>query len=179
MPKYIAFLRAVNIGGHTVKMEHLRGLFEALGFANVATFIASGNVIFESGESPAALEQKIQTHLRATLGYAVETFLRTPAELAQILQHKPFSDEELSAEGHGLHIAFLRDAPRAEAQAAMLARRTAVDDFSFHGREMYWLCRGRFSDSLFKGNLEKLLGGPATVRNSTTVRKLAAKYPSY
>ncbi len=48
MPKYVALLRAINVGGHTVKMDHLRRLFEALGFTNVETFIASGNVIFDS-----------------------------------------------------------------------------------------------------------------------------------
>jgi len=48
MTRYIAFLRAINVGGHTVKMEHLRGIFESMGFSNVETFIASGNVIFAS-----------------------------------------------------------------------------------------------------------------------------------
>jgi uncharacterized protein (DUF1697 family) len=46
MPKYVAFLRAINVGGHTVKMDHLRRLFEALGFTNVETFIASSDVVF-------------------------------------------------------------------------------------------------------------------------------------
>ena len=47
MPRYITFLRAINVGGHTVKMDRLREIFESLGFANVETFIASGNVVFE------------------------------------------------------------------------------------------------------------------------------------
>jgi uncharacterized protein (DUF1697 family) len=47
MNKHIAFLRAINVGGHTVKMDTLRQLFESLGFTNVETFLASGNVIFE------------------------------------------------------------------------------------------------------------------------------------
>ena len=48
MPRYIAFLRALNVGGHTVKMDHLRSLFEALGFGGVESFIASGNIIFDT-----------------------------------------------------------------------------------------------------------------------------------
>ena len=49
MPRYIAFLRAINVGGHnTVKMDFLRQLFESLGFSNVETFIASGNIVFET-----------------------------------------------------------------------------------------------------------------------------------
>jgi len=60
MPKFIAFLRAINVGGHVVKMDQLRRFFEALGFANVETFIASGNVIFESkSKDPAALQRQI------------------------------------------------------------------------------------------------------------------------
>ena len=69
MPKYVAFLRAINVGGHTVKMEHLRILFEELGFENVETFIASGNVIFDSKtKSTKTLETKIEKHLRQALG---------------------------------------------------------------------------------------------------------------
>jgi len=61
LAKYIAFLRAINVGGHTVKMDHLRSLFEALGFSNVETFIASGNVIFESkSKSTRALERRLR-----------------------------------------------------------------------------------------------------------------------
>ena len=57
MPRYIAFLRAINVGGHTVKMDRLREIFESLGFANVETFIASGNVVFETtAGDTAALE---------------------------------------------------------------------------------------------------------------------------
>ena len=73
--KYVAFLRAINVGGHTVKMDHLRNLFESMGFANVETFIASGNVIFDSKtKSTAALEMEIENQLQAALGYEVRRF---------------------------------------------------------------------------------------------------------
>ena len=78
MTVYIAFLRAINVGGRTVKMDRLRGLFEHLGYADVETFIASGNVIFQSpAEDTRALEQQIEAHLAASLGYEVATFVRT------------------------------------------------------------------------------------------------------
>ena len=74
MPKYFAFLRAINVGGHTVKMDYLRALFEALGFANVETFIASGNVIFETkSKDTNALQREIEKHLHQALGYEVAT----------------------------------------------------------------------------------------------------------
>ena len=179
VPRFVAFLRAINVGGHTVKMEHLRGLFEALGFLHVETFIASGNVIFESPiTNIRSLEQEIESHLQRSLGYSVTTFIRSTAELATIANYKPFTPAELDTEGNSLYIAFLSDLPAAEAQQKLIAFRTDIDDFHFHGRELYWLCRKKMSDSLFSGALlEKTIGLPATIRNSTTVKKLAAKYP--
>src|SRR5688572_10594132 len=107
MPKYVAFLRAINVGGHTVKMDALRRLFEALGFVNVETFIASGNVIFDSpSKDTKALEKKIESYLRETLGYEVATFIRTIAEVAAIADYKPFIDAELKAEGNTLYVGF-------------------------------------------------------------------------
>ncbi len=177
MPKYIAFLRAINVGGHTVKMDYLRTLFEDLGFSYVETFIASGNVIFDSpAKNSRTIERKIEDYLQEKLGYAVATFIRRAAELATVAAYKPFSDAELNGEGHRLYIGFLQDKPTDEAIEKMMSMRTAVDEFHLNGREIYWLCRTSFSDSLFKGNVEKILGSPVTLRNSTTVKKLAAKY---
>ena len=178
MPKYIAFLRAINVGGHTVKMDRLRGLFEVMGHSNVETFIASGNVVFDAtSKTPAALEKKIAVQLQVSLGYEVATFIRTPTELAAIIRYKPFSDAELNAAGHTLYIGFLPEPPSAAARNKLLASATKFYDFHIYGREVYWLCRKRFSESEFSGKqLEKTLGLPATLRNSTTVKKIAAKY---
>src|ERR1041385_3864079 len=97
MPRYIAFLRAINVGGHnTVTMDFLRHFFESLGFAHVETFIASGNIVFETASKNAqALERKIESGLRAALGYEVVAFVRTGAELAAIASYKPFSPAHL------------------------------------------------------------------------------------
>ena len=178
MPKYVAFLRAINVGGHTVKMDYLRKLFEALGFTKVETFIASGNVIFDSpSRSATGLEKKIEASLQQTLGYAVVTFIRSSAELADIASYKPFADEELSAAGNTLYIGFLTASPSDAAKQKLLALNLKLNDFHLHGRELYWLLRTKFSDSEFSGaRLEKTLGMPVTLRNSTTVKKLAAKY---
>jgi uncharacterized protein (DUF1697 family) len=176
MPKYVAFLRAINVGGHTVKMEYLRQLFEALEFSNVETFIASGNVIFDSkSKNTKALEKKIEDCLQETLGYRVATFIRSLTQLAEISNYKPFSAAQL--EGSALYIAFLADAPSDEAKQKLLSFTTATDEFHVSGREFYWLARKKFSESAFSGALlEKTLGMPATLRNSTTVIKIAARY---
>src|SRR5687768_15562390 len=98
MIRYIAFLRAINVGGHIVKMDHLRELFAAVGASNVETFIASGNVIFEAkDENAQALEKKIERHLRKALGYEVATFLRSVPELATVARYEPFPATELEA----------------------------------------------------------------------------------
>lgn len=176
MPKYIAFLRAINVGGHTVKMDLLRRLFEALGFANVETFIASGNVIFDSAEpDKKALERQIEAALKAALGYEVATFIRTTDELAEIAHYQPFKAPD--TDSHGLYIAFLAETPGEAAQQKLHSFTTDIDEFHVNGREVYWLCRTKMSESTFSGALlEKTLGLPATMRNSTTVKKMAAKY---
>jgi len=178
MPKYVAFLRAINVGGHTVKMDQLRRLFETLGFSDVQTFIASGNVIFDSkSKSTKTLEKKIEQYLQAALGYEVATFIRTTSELAVIADYKPFSDEELKADGSVLYIAFLADKPGDEAKQKVLSLATKVDEFHVHGRELYWLCRNKISESEVSGALlAKTLGMQTTLRNSTTVKKIAAKF---
>ena len=178
MPKYVAFLRAINVGGHTVKMDYLRSLFAALGLANVETFIASGNVIFDStSKSTKGLEKKIESYLQETLGYAVATFIRSTSELAAIADHKPFSDAELNAEGHTVYVGFMADTPDGAVKKSLRSLATKVDDFHLNGREVYWLCRTKFSESQISGALlAKTLGMPVTLRNSTTVGKIAAKY---
>ncbi len=178
--RFIAFLRAINVGGHNVKMDHLRRLFEELGYSSVETFIASGNVIFEAPlQDTRTLESRVEGHLQSALGYDVATFIRSPSELADIASYQPFAASEPDASGHPLYIAFAAAPPSDEAEQRLMAYRNEIDDFHIHGREIYWSCRKKISESAFSGALlEKIIKMPATMRNSTTVRKLAAKYPA-
>ena len=182
MPKqphrYVAFMRALNVGGRIVKMDHLRALFEELGFDDVATYIASGNVAFRSPQADTGeLESTINAHLEKSLGYVVGTYIRTPAELARIAAHRPFPAEDLDAPGHTLYIHFLPTEPSPEAVERLMELRTPTDDFAVHGREMYWLARIKMSETTITGpRLAKALGMPMTGRNLNTVRKLAEKY---
>jgi uncharacterized protein (DUF1697 family) len=178
MPKYIAFLRAINVGGHVVKMDHLRTLFSELGFSKVETLIASGNVIFDSASrSPQALERKIEKYLHQSLGYEVATFIRSPSEVVAITGHKPFKDSDLKAPGHILYIGFVTQNPGDDAYRKLLPFITPVDDFHVHLREVYWLRRTLIGESTFSyALLERALKMPATFRNMTTVKKIALKY---
>ena len=178
MPRYIAFLRAINVGGrHAVKMDFLRRLFESLGFSNVETFIASGNVVFEAPSKNAqALEREIENGLREALGYEVATFIRTAAELAAVASYKPFSQSELDGAAT-LNIAFLADGLDDKSSQKLTALRTDIDDFHVHGREIYWLCRKSQSGSkISNAVLEKAVGQKSTLRGANTVKKMAAKY---
>ncbi len=175
MARYIAFLRAINVGGHVVKMDKLRGWFEDLDFTQVETFIASGNVIFDSTARKAAvLESKIEQRLQQALGYEVITFVRTVPELAAVTRLDPFQGAAADPQAT-LYVAFLKERPSKEAQNKLLALKTDYDDFQVHQREAYWLRRQR-EGSVFSGAfLERALSAPSTVRNMTTVRKLVAK----
>src|SRR3954464_12194003 len=115
MPRYVAFLRAINVGGHTVKMDRLRALFEELELANVKTFIASGNVLFDSAaRNRAALESRIERHLEQALGSEVATFVRTTAELGTVIQFRPAGVDPGEYESRQLYVGFFKDAPAAE-----------------------------------------------------------------
>ena len=177
MPRYVALLRAINVGGHVVKMDHLRALFEELGHSEVTTFIASGNVLFSApGKSGPALERAIEKHLRSSLGYEVATFVRTHAEVQQAASYEPFAAAIMAKPYHGLYVSFLRDAPSAAVRRAVEALRTPTDELHVHERELYWLSRLPFGDSKLGGpQLEKILGMPATMRSVTSLRKLAAR----
>jgi uncharacterized protein (DUF1697 family) len=176
--RYVAFLRAINVGGHTVTMAQLRQIFEQMGFSDVETFIASGNVIFTARrQDPAALQRKIEAHLDKVLGYEVKAFLRSDADLARIVNYKPFTAAKIKA-ARTLLVGFI-DAPLSKDGArTWLALKTSEDDFHHNERELYWLCKGGQSQSkYFNTSFEKLLKAPITFRNMNTVGKLAAKYP--
>jgi uncharacterized protein (DUF1697 family) len=176
MSRYIAFLRAINVGGHTVKMETLRQHFESFGFSEVETFIASGNVLFGStNPHPATLESIIASGLQKKFGYEVATFIRTPAELSQIAAHQAFPRSEV-IKAAAFNIAFLTGPLEDSAKQRLMALATDIDSFAAHDRQVYWLCRRLQSQSTFSNAvLEKTLGVKSTLRGIKTIRKLAAR----
>jgi uncharacterized protein (DUF1697 family) len=175
--RYVAFLRAINVGGHVVKMDRLRALFSDLKLRNVETFIASGNVLFETSVADAeALERRIEKHLEQSLGYAVATFLRTPEALRALADHEPFPLDASEPADCARSIGFLKSSPADEAREKLFSFADELNAFHVNGREVYWLSRTKISDSKLSGaTFEKSLRMPATFRNVTTVRKLAAR----
>lgn len=179
MPRYVAFLRAINVGGaRIVKMQVLRNVFESLAFTRVSTFIASGNIVFESPRrDPKKLGRVIDAGLREALGFEVDTFVRTVSELESIASYRPFPQSKLDASV--LYIIFLADAPGEQLIRKISMLNTESDEFRVHGREIYWLRRRVQGGPAFSTVLlEKTIGQPFTIRGSKTVYKVAAKYCS-
>jgi len=176
-PRLVAFLRAINVGGHVVKMDVLRELFTGLGLTDVETFIASGNVLFRWGsDDRPALERKLEARLREALGYEVKTFVRTEAEVAAIARYRPFPEPEIES-ARAFSVGFLAERPTPAARMLVLAQKTDVDTFHVNGREVYWLCRVGQSDSEFSNvRFEKKVGLSVTFRGLKTITRLVAKY---
>lgn len=177
--RYIAFLRALNVGGHhVVKMDRLRKLFEGEGFAKVETFIASGNVVFDGAGRADALERTIETMLKEALGHEVSTFVRTAAELRALAAHDAFSPSAV-VKATAFNVVFLAGLLDTKGKRALMTLKTRDDDFDVHGREIFWLSRVRQSESMISNTVfEKALGQRSTVRGISTVRKMAEKYGS-
>jgi len=177
MTRYIALLRAINVGGRTVKMDHLRGIFESLGFLNVETFIASGNVIFDTkSKDMDSLTKQIEKRLNESLGFEVATFIRSNSELAAIALYKPFPQPQMDS-ATVLNIAFLAKPLDHKAKNLLMALKSGIDDFHVHGREVYWLCKKKQSESKFSNTiLEKTLARKSTLRGLNTILKIAEKY---
>ena len=177
MPNTVAFLRAINVGVHVVRMADLKRVFETLGLADVETFIASGNVVFQSNvKNHAALEMKIERALEQALGYAVPTFLRSCDDLAAIAATTPFAAAE-HAGAQAFVVGLLKTPLPADQAARVRAFNSEMDAFHVRGREVYWLCRRKQSESTFSNAVfERALRVPSTWRGISTMQKMAAKY---
>jgi uncharacterized protein (DUF1697 family) len=160
-------------------MESLRRVFESLGFCKVATFIASGNVIFENTTKRSkTLETRIEEALHEALGYEARTFIRGEAELTKIANYKPFSQSKLDTSWH-CNIIFLADNLTPALKRNVKALTTNTDAFEVRGREIYWLRRRKQNGALFSTvPLEKVLDRAFTVRGVDTIKKIASKWCS-
>jgi uncharacterized protein (DUF1697 family) len=176
----IAFLRGINVGGHNVKKDVLCDVFEGLDLTGVKTFIASGNVLFDGDRAApsdaaadADLEARIGAALEERLGWAVATFVRSPAEIAAMVRWADACAELTPAEGETLQIGLLHRSPARSAAGKVDEVSTPVDLLRVQGRELYWLCRGPVHKSkVTNARLERAAGGPVTFRNITTLRRL-------
>ena len=175
MARYVAFLRAINVGGRYIKMAALAEHFRVLGYAGVSTYINSGNVIFEAPARRAHVRAAaLETGLPPRLGFMSEAFVRTPAEVQAVAASAAAQHGAVGPEGE-VNVFFLREALTATQRSAVLALRNDTDDFVPLERELLWLCRTRQSASKFSNAaLERALKSRSTARRSSMLQGLAA-----
>jgi uncharacterized protein (DUF1697 family) len=175
MTRYAAFLRGVNLGKRSVKSADLKAAFEAIGFENVKTLLASGNVLFDA-KAAKGLKGKIEAGLQAEFGFEVGTVLRSIDELAAMVKSDPFKGVTES-EAVKLHV-MLFDLPR----PAGMKLEGLAGDFDFPGateREVF-IYAYRKPDGTYLGgsqlDVEKKLpkGTLVTSRNWNTILKAIA-----
>jgi uncharacterized protein (DUF1697 family) len=177
MPSHVAFLRGMNLGGRRIKNEELRAEFEALGFADVACFRASGNVVFEAkGGGEAKLTDEIEAGLGEALGYEVPVFLRGAQELRALAAHEPFNGAQVKASKGKLQVALLPKRPTTKARSKALGEASEEDRLAVEGRELYWLPSGGVSESGLDLKTIEAAVGPWTMRTMGTIEQIVAKH---
>ncbi len=177
MGRYVAFLRGINLGkNRRVKSSELVAGFERIGCEEVATFRASGNVVFSAAGSEAGLRKRVEAGLGEGLGYEVVVFLRSAAEVAAIAAWAPFPAAAAKASDGKLQVALLPREPAAKARKEALAHATEEDRLALEGRELYWLPRGGISDTELDLKAVEAAVGPWTMRTMGTIEQIAAKH---
>jgi uncharacterized protein (DUF1697 family) len=176
MAQYVALLRGINVGGNNIiPMADLKRCFEAQGFLDVATYIQSGNVLFEAGaEQPASLSARIEAALQARFNYDGRTVLRSHAQMQAIVAKAPagFGSQP---DQYRYDVLFLRE-PLSVAEAMReLKPREGVDQ-AFAGDGVCYF--SRLISRATQSNLRLIVMRPVyqnmTIRNWNTTAKLTA-----
>lgn len=176
MPRYVAFLGSINVGGNRLTMAELRSALESEGFVNVETVVASGNVLFDHDERPTrGLEEKLEHLLRHRFGMRSIAAVRSRDEVAAAIADNPFAGD---GEANMVHTLFL------EADADPAQFRVLVADHEGRGPERMALGeRALFIDyvggagtSRLTGDfIERRLGRRGTARNMRSLARILAK----
>jgi uncharacterized protein (DUF1697 family) len=165
MPVFVVLLRAVNVGGTgKLPMGDLKRLCEKVGFRNVRTYIASGNVVAERGGAEDKVKAALEAELQAYAGKPVGVIVRTAAEMAQVVAKNPFPDR---AANYTVAI-FLNHAPPPDALKNVKGQ--ANEEIRLGVREIYV----HYPDGMGRSKLRILTAIDGTARNMNTVAKLAA-----
>ena len=169
MPRYVAFLRGINLGPtNKISMPELRELAEGLGYTEVASYINSGNLIFSSPKKAATLEREISAAIQERFGTDTDVAVRTPAQLRKILADNPYPEGSPSQ----VTVAFLTKAAPPEAKDKVAAIATNAEPFTFAGSEIYVYYSNGIGKSKLAEKFSSVIGVSATVRNVRTVAKV-------
>jgi uncharacterized protein (DUF1697 family) len=174
---YVALLRAVNVGGrNSVSMAALREALAGRGLDDVSTVLQSGNVLFSSSKSEAAVAKLVQGTIAETFGIDGAVVVRSAAEVAAVAAHNPFLQSGEERDPKTLHVAFLEAAPARAAVAKLDPVRSPPDAFDVRGREVYLSYPdGSGRSKLTLAYLERVLGVEGTARNWRTVERIGQR----
>jgi uncharacterized protein (DUF1697 family) len=170
MTTCVALLRGINVGGNNkVPMADLRALCTALGYANVETYIQSGNVVFDASGSEAEVVAAMEAALLTTFGLTLSVVVRSAAELVEIVARNPFPNE---TDGTKLHVTCFASPLPASTVAKLDPGVAPPDAFVLDGRDMYLHLPGGMGTSKLAVHIGQKLGKLGTTRNWNTVLKL-------
>jgi uncharacterized protein (DUF1697 family) len=172
----VALLRAVNVGGCTLRMTDLKALVEDLGYARARTVLQTGNVLFRPAgrREPARIEQQLERELQTRLAIQAAVFVRRAAEWSEIVESNPFRAEAAADPAH-LVLMLLKSTPSASALASLQAAIKAREVIRGVDRRLYIVYPDGIGRSKLTNTLiERTLGTPSTARNWNTVLKLRA-----
>jgi uncharacterized protein (DUF1697 family) len=170
--RFVAFLRAVNIGGRRVAMATARNVIAELGFDQVSSYVNSGNLLFTATRKPS--ESTIRSAMEDAFGFELTTFVRTARQVKALATEKPFG---MIAPGH-THFALLTLNPlTATEKQAVEALSNDHDEVVVRGRDVHWLIRSRSPETTLGPRqwLQALPDNPTTARNTTMLARLAEK----
>ena len=178
MERYVAFLRGMNLGNRRIKNPELVAHFEAMGLEDVATFRASGNVVFvdPAGEAESKLQKRLEKELDERLGYDVAVFLRSAKEVAAIAAREPFDAKAIKASKGKPQVVLLGREPSAKAKVAVEALRPEGDLMVVEDRELHWLPTVGLSETEVDTKALDEALGKGTTRTAGTIEQIAAKY---
>jgi uncharacterized protein (DUF1697 family) len=171
MTSYIALLRGVNVGGNRkLPMAELKASLTQLGYVNVRTLLASGNIVFDAPKTAAAkLEAKMEADLKSAAGVTTDVIIRDPKEWAAILAANPFPKDAETRPNRLLVMVMKTKADKTAAQA-YLASYTGEEKIEFVGRDVFIV----FTDGMADSRLALQKFGVGTARNWNTMQKLDA-----
>lgn len=174
MGRMVALLRAVNVGGRKLPMAELRALCAELGWADVATYIQSGNVVFTAPGRPAALEKVLEEAIGREFGIDVPVIVRTAAEWAHYPPANPFP-KAAEDEPNRLMLLLAKAMPAQGAEEVIQARAVAGERVRRVGDALWFhYPEGAGTSKLTPSMIDRAIGSPATARNYNTVLKLDA-----
>lgn len=171
---HFVFVRAMNTGGRRLTNDQQLAPFRTSGFIQVAAYQAAGNIVIRSDQPVRSAE--FDPLLASAYGFEAPTFVRTVAQLRVVVDSQPFTSEQVAVTAGRIQVAFMTDAPNADAIADVMAAVPDEDSVVVSGSEWYWLPAEGISGSSLPVNAIERAVGPMTIRTLGTLQRMLDKF---